>query len=116
MLSKAVKERRRYNRALRSEPAWKVCMRSYKMQQLVIVRLHVQHLENMVVPEDADGKTRVAHVIKLDEKKKDIEQLKHQQKHMTREEWYAELDQLQGHHCDQRAWVKLLLEGEQDAQ
>jgi hypothetical protein len=114
MLSKAVKERRRFNRMLRSEPAWNVCMKSYKMQQLTIVRLHLQHLYSHL-SHVADPHIQLEVKEKIKAKEADIENLKHQQSHMTREEWYAELDSLNGHHSDQRAWVRLLLEGGQDA-
>jgi hypothetical protein len=80
------------------------------MQQLTIVRLHLQHLHSQLPLAEAEMQLRVEAKIKA--KEADIEHLKHQQEHMTREEWYAELDQLNGHHCDQRAWVRLLLEGE----
>lgn len=109
MLKKAVKERRRFNRALRSEPAWRICMQSYKMQQLTIVRLHLQHLHSQLPLAEVEMQLNIEAKIKA--KEADVEHLKHQQKHMTREAWYEELDSLNGHHSDQRAWVRLLLEG-----
>lgn len=109
MLSKAVKYRRSINRALRSMPCWRFCMQSYKTQQLTIVRLHIQHLESMPVESSASVDEHLKLDEKLQAKRKDIEVLKEQREHMTREEWYSELDKLQGHHHGQREWMRLLI-------
>ncbi len=108
MLSKTVKARRSWNRALRREPAWRVAMCSYKMQQLTIVRLHVMHLQSLVAPPGEEA----IHLAKIQAKLEDVENLKYQRDHMLREDWYTELDLLNGHHCDMRSWMILLYTNE----
>jgi hypothetical protein len=105
MLSKEVKLRRRINRKRRKQPAWRTVMQSLKQHQINLLKIQrngrfggrTQLLDNPIYKRGATGTADDVPDLKL--LKENMERsklLSHQQRHMTRLEFYQETGRTYG--------------------
>jgi hypothetical protein len=84
VLSKAVKFRRRVNRERRRMPAWRLCMRYYKQQQLTLLKLQRNsNYGSRATPVGMDVDAFRANMLAASK-------LKFERQDMTRIEWLEE--------------------------
>jgi hypothetical protein len=108
MLSKQVKWRRRVNRELRKQPAWKTCMQALKRQELTRLRWHHNSTYGALV---TPGKWAEAQPITTRYYSEALK-LKDQMKAMSRLEFYKELETQHRHlhPGTMRPWARIVIE------